>query len=108
MSNNDIQNAKDILSLTEIFKKENKEELLMLVKAADKLDSVRSELETKKHEYQKSLFSILEKNFRACLVFLSLVLLLLGAIYIPAQFKIEIGAFKIEKSQSCSTNSNNN
>ncbi len=101
MLNDDIKNAKDILAITEIFKNENKAELLMLVAAANKLDIIRQELEREKQNYKKSIFPIINKNFRACLLFLSLILLLLGAIYVPAHFEINIGSFKIEKSQTC-------
>ena len=100
----DIKNAKDILAIAEIFKKENKEELLMLVAAATKLEETRILLDGEKQKYKKSFYPILQKNFRACLLFLSLALILLGGIYIPAHFSIEFGSFKIEKSQICNKN----
>ena len=65
----DIKNAKDILAIAEIFKKENKEELLMLVAAATKLEETRILLDGEKQKYKKSFYPILQKNFRACLLF---------------------------------------
>ena len=91
---NDIQNAKDILLIAETFKKENKEELLLLVASCEKLDNVRKELEEEKKKYRKSFYPIFKENFRA-------------EIYIPTHFKIEIGSFKIEKGQDCSFQTTN-
>jgi hypothetical protein len=101
MPSSEIEKAKEIIAIAAEFKKENKEELLMLVAAADKLELTRKELETEKHNYKKSIYPIIKKNFRACLLFLSLLLLLVAAIYVPAHFEINVGSFKIEKSQTC-------
>jgi hypothetical protein len=99
---NEIQNAKDIIKITQEFKKENKEELLMLVEATKKLENIRIALETAKRDYQKSWRYIFRENFNLC-AFLALgLLLLIAAIYVPA-FSLQFGSFKAEKTHNCSS-----
>jgi hypothetical protein len=69
--------------------------------AVVRLEEVKNELNNEKKKYQKSFWPILNENFRALLFFFSVVVLLIGAAYIPSSFKVELGSLKIEKSQTC-------
>ncbi len=100
---NDNRNLDDLLKVIREFKGENKEELKMLVKATEKLEAIRVELEMAKRDYQKSWRSTFKENFKLCALLSFFVLLLIGAISIPASFSLQFGSFKAEKTQSCNS-----
>ena len=98
-----IETLEKLHKIHKEFREEDKKLIEMVVSASAILEQTRQELNNDKKNYQKSIYPIIKDNFRAILVFLSLILLLIAGIFIPAHFKIEIGSLKIEKNQTCKT-----